>query len=47
MLDRGLFDFADVNASGTADDAGDRAFDVEEFAEQFVETSSAQVIKFR
>ena len=47
MLDRGLFDFNSVIAEGFADDAGDKAFDVEEFAEQFVELASAQVIKFR
>ena len=51
MLDRGLFDFGNVQAGGTADDggdvSGDKAFDVEEFAEQFVEPASAQIIKFR
>ena len=47
MLDRGLFDFNSVIAEGMADDTGDKAFDVEEFAEQFVEPTSAQVIKFR
>ena len=47
MLDRGLFDFSNVVATGSADATGDKAFDVEEFAEQFVEPTSAQVIKFR
>ena len=47
MLDRGLFDFANVNAGGSTDDAGDKAFDAEDFAEPFVEPASAQVIKFR
>ena len=47
MLDRGLFNFKNVIADGNADEAGDKAFDVDEFAEQFVEPASAQVIKFR
>ena len=47
MLDRGLFNFENVIADGNADEAGDKAFDVDEFAEQFVEPASAQVIKFR
>ena len=47
MLDRGLFDFSNVIAKGLADESGDKAFDVEEFAEEFVEPASAQVIKFR
>ena len=47
MLDRGLFDFNSVIAEGLADDAGDKAFDVEEFSEQFVEPAAAQIIKFR
>ncbi len=47
LLDRGLFDFGEVKANGTVDECGDKAFDVEDFAEQFVEPASAQVIKFR
>jgi tRNA 2-thiocytidine biosynthesis protein TtcA len=47
MMDRGLFDFNNVIATGSADATGDKAFDVEEFADQFVEPTSAQVIKFR
>jgi tRNA 2-thiocytidine biosynthesis protein TtcA len=47
LLDRGLFDFGEVKANGTADESGDKAFDVEDFADNFVEPVSAQVIKFR
>ena len=50
LLDRGLFDFAGVKADGAARLEGadlDKAFDVEEFAESFVEPASAQVITFR
>ncbi|MEO8103542.1 MAG: tRNA 2-thiocytidine(32) synthetase TtcA [Betaproteobacteria bacterium] len=51
LLDRGLFDFAGVRADGTARlegiGGGDTAFDVEEFAEDFVEPASAQIITFR
>ena len=43
LLDRELFDFADVKANGIADADGDKAFDVEEFAPPV----SAQVITFR
>ena len=47
LLDRGLFDFANVRADGAAHAEGDKAFDVEEFAETFIEPPSAQVITFR
>ena len=43
LLDRELFDFADVKANGIADADGDKAFDVEEFAPPVL----AQVITFR
>lgn len=43
LLDRALFDFANVAASGIADDAGDKAFD----AEAFVEPLRAEIIRFR
>ena len=43
LLDRALFDFADVKANGIADADGDKAFDAEEFAPPV----SAQVITFR
>ena len=47
LLDRGLFDFAGVRADGAAKLEGDKAFDVEEFAENYVEPASAQIITFR
>ncbi len=47
LLDRGLFDFAGVRADGAAQVEGDKAFDVEEFAETYVEPVSAQIITFR
>lgn len=50
LLDRGLFDFASVKADGAARLEGadlDKAFDVEEFAESYVEPETAQVITFR
>ena len=43
LLDREMFDFADVKANGIADADGDKAFDVEEFAPPVL----AQVITFR
>ena len=43
LLDRQLFDFANVRADGTASSEGDKAFDPETFAEPV----EAQVIKFR
>ena len=43
LLDRNLFDFADVKADGLVDEDGDKAFD----AEEFIEPVSAQVITFR
>lgn len=43
LLDRTLFDFANVAANGVADDAGDKAFD----AETFVEPVRAEIIRFR
>ncbi len=47
LLDRGLFDFAGVRADGSAQADGDKAFDIEEFAESFVEPPTAQIITFR
>ena len=47
LLDRNLFDFAAVSADGNADVDGDKAFDVEVFAEGFVDAPTAQVIEFR
>jgi tRNA 2-thiocytidine biosynthesis protein TtcA len=47
LLDRDQFDFANVRADGSAHEEGDKAFDVEEFAGNFVESPSAQVITFR
>ena len=47
LLDRGLFDFAHVRADGAAHEEGDKAFDVEAFAGNFVEPASAQIITFR
>ena len=47
LLDRNLFDFAAVTADGNADVDGDKAFDVEVFAEGFVDAPTAQVIEFR
>ena len=47
LLDRNLFDFAAVSADGIADVDGDKAFDVESFAEGFVDAPTAQVIEFR
>ena len=43
LLDRQLFDFANVRANGLASSEGDKAFDPETFAE----TVGAQVIRFR
>lgn len=43
LLDRNLFDFANVKATGAAAAEGDTAFD----AETFTETVPAQVIQFR
>ncbi len=43
LLDRNLFDFANVRADGSASDEGDKAFDPETYAEP----PQAQVIKFR
>jgi tRNA 2-thiocytidine biosynthesis protein TtcA len=47
LLDRDLFDFAGVRADGTPHDQGDKAFDAEEFAANFVEPATAQIITFR
>lgn len=47
LLDRGLFDFANVRTDGSAHEGGDKAFDAEEFAERFIEPASAQIITFR
>lgn len=47
MLDRNLFDFANVKTDGAAHEDGDKAFDAEEFAERYIEPASAQIITFR
>ena len=51
LLDRSLFDFAEVTVEGAslqeAAGGGDKVFDADEFAENFVEPVSAQIITFR
>ena len=47
LLDRGLFDFANVRADGADHEEGDKAFDGEEPAGSFVEPVSARIITFR
>ena len=51
LLDRSLFDFAEVTVEGAsrqeAAGGGDKVFDEDEFAENFVEPVSAQIITFR
>jgi tRNA 2-thiocytidine biosynthesis protein TtcA len=47
LLDRNLFDFANVKMDNSAHEDGDKAFDVEEFAGRFVEPPTAQIITFR
>ena len=47
LLDRDLFDFANVRADGAAREVGDRAFDADEFVESAHLATTAEVIKFR
>ena len=47
LLDRSLYDFANIRADGTASTEGDKAFDADTFAESAFDAPQAQVIKFR
>ena len=47
LLDRSLYDFANIRADGTASAEGDKAFDADTFAESAFDAPQAQVIKFR
>ncbi|HEX9391148.1 MAG TPA: tRNA 2-thiocytidine(32) synthetase TtcA [Usitatibacteraceae bacterium] len=47
LLDRNLFDFANVRADGSASSEGDKAFDPETYAEPDFGQLQAQIIKFR
>ncbi len=47
LLDRNLFDFANVCADGSVSAEGDKAFDPETYAEPAFDPPQAQIIKFR
>ena len=47
LLDRSLYDFANIRADGTASAEGDKAFDADTFAGSAFDAPQAQVIKFR
>jgi tRNA 2-thiocytidine biosynthesis protein TtcA len=45
LLDGGLYDFKNAQATGVADDNGDKAFDKEEFAAPITQLPGVQVVQ--